>query len=148
VSKPVPRLLAGRGDRLFAKIIDWIILTLPPLGAAFLVLRRSSEAPLTTVRFQLWLAALVFLVILQWTLLSLRGQTLGKMAMGVRIVLQENGNNPGFLHAVVLRIFVPFLIGAVPVLGALFLMVNVLSIFGEDRRCLHDRIAGTKVVQV
>ncbi len=53
----------------------------------------------------------------------------------------------GFSHAWVLRSLVPGLIAAIPRLGALFVLADVLSIFGEERRCLHDYIAGTKVVK-
>jgi hypothetical protein len=35
----------------------------------------------------------------------------------------------------------------VPYLGAIFHMVDCLTIFREDRRCLHDHIAGTRVVR-
>ena len=34
----------------------------------------------------------------------------------------------------------------IPVLGPLFSLVNVCFIFREDRRCIHDLIAGTQVV--
>jgi hypothetical protein len=41
---------------------------------------------------------------------------------------------------------VPYLIGIVPILGILFVLCDVLSIFGETRRCIHDAMARTKVV--
>jgi hypothetical protein len=69
------------------------------------------------------------------------------MMTGLRIVDQDDGGNCGFLRTVVLRQFVPGLIAAVPLVGPLFALVDGLCIFGEQRRCLHDRIAGTKVVQ-
>lgn len=38
-------------------------------------------------------------------------------------------------------------IGQIPILGAIFGFVNVLFIFiGDQRQCLHDKFAGTKVV--
>jgi len=42
---------------------------------------------------------------------------------------------------------VPWLIEQVPLFGGLFWIVDVCLIFGEERRCLHDYIAGTKVVR-
>jgi hypothetical protein len=48
---------------------------------------------------------------------------------------------------VILRGFIPGLIGAIPYIGPLFSLVNVLFIFREDYRCVHDHIAGTIVVQ-
>jgi uncharacterized RDD family membrane protein YckC len=32
-------------------------------------------------------------------------------------------------------------------LGAFYSIADVLFIFGKDRRCLHDLLAGTRVVQ-
>ena len=66
---------------------------------------------------------------------------------GVRIVMYENGKLPGFVNGWLLRSFVPGLIGQVPYVGGLFSLVDILCIFGEERRCIHDMIAGTKVVE-
>jgi len=43
---------------------------------------------------------------------------------------------------------VPGILGAVPMIGNVFTIVNYCFIFRADRRCLHDLIAGTKVVKV
>jgi uncharacterized RDD family membrane protein YckC len=40
------------------------------------------------------------------------------------------------------------ILGAIPGLGALLSLVNVLMIFGQEQRCLHDLFANTIVVQV
>ena len=42
-----------------------------------------------------------------------------------------------------LRAWVTFFLGIVPLFG----IVDVLFIFREDRRCIHDMIAGTRVIQ-
>ena len=38
-------------------------------------------------------------------------------------------------------------ITAIPVAGGIFALADLLFIFREDRRCLHDHIAGTRVVR-
>ncbi len=47
-----------------------------------------------------------------------------------------------------MRYFLPTLISQVPFIGGIFGLVNALFIFGAERRCLHDRLAGTRVVDV
>jgi uncharacterized RDD family membrane protein YckC len=89
-----------------------------------------------------WLGMLVC----QCYLLAVRGQTIGKIVMGLRIVRFEDGGNPGFVKAVLLRTFLWALITAVPVVGTLIGVVGILFIFRDDQRCLHDHIAGTRVV--
>lgn len=82
----------------------------------------------------------------QIILLSVRGQDLGKLAVGTRIV-RLDGTKAGFLHAFVLRGVVPGLISMLPYVGMLFSLVNICFIFRADRRCIHDLIAGTRVVK-
>ena len=43
--------------------------------------------------------------------------------------------------------YLPFwVVGQVWVIGPILSLANPLFIFREDRRCLHDLLAGTKVV--
>jgi len=94
------------------------------------------------------LLGVFFCAVVQIWMLAVGGQTVGKRLLGIRIVRVQDDANPGFAHAVLLRSFVPMLIRAVPAVGLGFWLVDVLCIFREDQRCLHDLIAGTKVVQI
>ena len=144
--KLVDRPYANRGDRLTAVLIDWGIAVIPA-GIVVALARRSPEtAGAALSHWQLWVI-LAAILLIQYTLLSLRGQTLGKLAMRVRIVRATDGGNPGFVRAVVLRNIVRHLLSAVPILGGLFALADIVAIFGKERRCLHDRIAGTRVVE-
>lgn len=91
------------------------------------------------------------LLFIQCWLLATRGQTLGKKLVGIRIVTVADNANPGFGKAVGRREIVPGLIGFilnfVPPLGFVFFVVDSCFIFRADRRCIHDLIAGTKVVK-
>jgi uncharacterized RDD family membrane protein YckC len=74
------------------------------------------------------------------------GQTLGKKMMKIAIV-DQNDKVPAFAKLIGLR-YVPFqLAGAIPGL-ALVSIVDILMIFRSDRRCLHDILAGTRVIDV
>jgi uncharacterized RDD family membrane protein YckC len=74
-----------------------------------------------------------------------RGQTIGKRAVGIRIVSYDDLSNPGFWRAVGMRDLVPGVIGFFA--GLLFWTVDHAFIFGSERRCLHDYMAATIVVR-
>jgi len=89
--------------------------------------------------------AVAGLVIVQVILLTKDSQTLGKRALKIRIVKTSTGQNGGFVANVLLRLVVNGILGAfIPFYG----LVDTLFIFKEDRRCIHDFIAGTQVVNV
>jgi uncharacterized RDD family membrane protein YckC len=90
--------------------------------------------------------ALFILVAVQIVMISVRGQSVGKLLFRIRIARLRDERNPGFVHAFLLRSILPGLIEIIPVLGMFFMLVDVCFIFREDRRCLHDLIAGTVVV--
>ncbi len=76
-------------------------------------------------------------------LLTRDGQTLGKKALKIRIVVYRTGENGGFVPNVLLRTLVNgFLVGVLPPYD----IVDVLFVFRSDRRCIHDFLAGTVVV--
>jgi uncharacterized RDD family membrane protein YckC len=87
------------------------------------------------------------LVILQAVLLSIRGQSIGNMIVRTRIVRSPGGEPAGFLRAFLLRGFLARALRQIPFVGGLFWIVDSCFIFREDRRCLHDLIAGTKVIK-
>jgi uncharacterized RDD family membrane protein YckC len=74
------------------------------------------------------------------------GQTLGKKLIGIRIVLLDN-TAPALVRIIFLRYAPISAIALIPNVGGLATLVDSLFIFGESRRCLHDLIAGTKVVR-
>ena len=140
--------LAERGSRLGAVLLDALIATacVAPGVVVFLAGGHNND---TTKIIGALLVCLAFLAlaIVQIYLLTTRGQTIGKKFVGVKIVRYADNSNPGFVYACLLRAIVPGLIGGVPLLGPLFSIVDICFIFGEERRCLHDLIAGTKVLK-
>jgi uncharacterized RDD family membrane protein YckC len=132
---------------LAASLIDVLMFVV-----LYLILRIVSEVIESPTANALLVHSLVVgvlaLILVQITLLTRRGQTLGKIALGLRIVRMADGSNPGFRHALVLRALVPALIFALPFVGRFFALIDLLTIFGDDSRCLHDVIADTKVVEI
>jgi uncharacterized RDD family membrane protein YckC len=91
----------------------------------------------------LFLAGICAFAVLQIFLLSRDGQSVGKRVMGIRIVRNDSEANGGFVSNVLLRVIVNTVLSLIP----FYTLVDILLIFREDRRCIHDMIAGTKVVQ-
>lgn len=154
-----PPALAGRGQRLLAVILDGLI-ALAAGGAGLFMLvtrfvameRRGESLSPEALVLELAVPLLVLLVpilvltIIQVTMLCKHGQSLGKRLTGVRIV-RTDGSPVGFVHVILLRSFVLQLIGCIPFVGGFVGLIDPLLIFREDRRCLHDLIADTIVVE-
>lgn len=140
--------LARRWSRWLSAFLENLIFG---LCAVPLVLSGIFDESSNASEVNIYLAALsglLFLVlgIFQLVMLATRGQSIGKRLLGMRIVTHPDGQNPGGVKTILLRGVVPAVIGMIPVLGPLFSLVNVCFIFREDRRCIHDLIAGTQVV--
>jgi uncharacterized RDD family membrane protein YckC len=113
----------------------------------------------------------VLMLLINGVLWHRNGQSIGKMAVGIKIV-RTDGSRAGLSRIFGLRIlsislanfilasvgrfvpsFLPVLVGHNVLIilirlvsGALF-WIDVLMIFGASRRCLHDRIADTIVIR-
>lgn len=138
--------LANRLDRLWAKVIDHALYAAAGIVAAILIPGLKDSNLL--IPFLGLLAALLlgFFAYQVW-LLTTQGQTLGKKVMGLRIVKTSDMSNGGFVTNVLLRAVASAAVSLVPIFGTLFALADPLFLFRDDRRCLHDHIAGTCVIK-
>jgi len=142
--------LAGRWTRLGAVLIDGVIASalfgllawLTPIN--IFIPDPSQGIWLTMLRNAF--AGFVFFVLINGYLLATRGQTVGKMLLKIRIV-RSDGSPASFGRLVGLRFIVNTLLTLVPVVGGIYALVDALFIFRTQRRCVHDLIADTVVVQ-
>ncbi|MEO6993198.1 MAG: RDD family protein [Lacunisphaera sp.] len=144
---------ASRWLRLGAAILDGIIggiLVMPGFvlvtAAGFFTNPTHPNAPLMAEGLGLLGLGFLILMSIQIYLLTTRGQTIGKKLLAIKIVNFDDETNPGFVKAFLLRSFVNGLIASIPVVGPVYSLVDLCFIFRDDRRCLHDLLAGTKVV--
>ena len=137
---PVTRLLAQIVDTVFAAAC-----VLP--GALVLILGIVTEMRLTTILGVVGvLLGLAVALVVQVRLLR-DGQTVGKRQFEMRIVHFPTLEPVTLGTAFGIRYVVAQgLLGAIPWVGGLYGIVNILFVFAEDHRCLHDRIASTVVV--
>ncbi|HJV91553.1 MAG TPA: RDD family protein [Holophagaceae bacterium] len=149
-----PLEAADRGTRLVAVILDGLIaggvvgiLAAIAIPAVLGARRGGGDGGAILVLLPLMIF-LAFLGIFVWNLVLIHkyGQTLGKRIMKVRIV-RNDATRAGLGRIFWLRMFLPGVIGAIPIAGPLFSLVNICFIFRDDRRCIHDLIADTVVVK-
>lgn len=136
--------LADRGTRLLAALLDSIVVYVPTIGLILLGAAAGKGVGVLLVIVGILFALCI--VVAQIVMLHQRGQTIGKRVLGIRIVKFDTGQNGGGVTNVILRSLVPGLIGWIPYIGPLFGLINICFIFAGDRRCVHDHIAGTVVV--
>ena len=150
------RLPAALIDGLL-KVLCYLPITIPLLRTAFaeaLHGEQRSFAEISQLTTQIVdenlphaLPLFGLLVLVQGGLLAWRSQSVGKLLLGLRIVCVTDHAPAGFVRAFLLRGTMPFLLEQIPVLGLLFWTVDSCFIFRGDQRCLHDLVAGTKVVK-
>ncbi|MBL0210113.1 MAG: RDD family protein [Holophagaceae bacterium] len=153
LSQDLP-VLADRGTRLGASMLDGFILVIPMIflmwgfyalfGFKFLVPVPGLSGILLTIGVVL-IGTMLDLAI-NGTLLLRYGQTVGKKICKIKIV-KLNGDVPSLMDSFVKRRFIFTLAQQVPFIGGLFSLIDALMIFRKSCRCLHDEIAGTIVVK-
>jgi uncharacterized RDD family membrane protein YckC len=143
--------LAPLGRRFGAATIDMLIsLAFQVPSIALLVGAVAAAGPQGDPGVLGWLAMSSFVIMgmlslaLQGYLITTSGRSLGKRVLHIRIVKQEDGNPPGFVRGVLIREVLNWFFKW----GLLYGPADVLFVLGERRECLHDRIAGTRVVNV
>lgn len=142
--------LAGRGQRLGAAMVDGIIAIVLAIPTMFLLgtfeyLKAGRPMPLSLMIVSTGLGFLTFALI-NFYFLRTNGQTVGKKVIGIRIVGMDN-QLASVWRILGLRALPISIVAPLPVLGQLLPLIDVLFIFRKDRRCVHDLIAGTRVVR-
>lgn len=167
--------LASIGSRFLAVVINFVLflLTLLPFLQQFMALdpdperlnlgdmaarmeyarQLATQIPAETMT----LSSLLLLgyVLVQMILIIARGQSFGKLLVGIRTVDVETFDKPNFLKRVILRIVVLFMIyqfaSALPIpinMALILLMINYfIASRNPKKQGWHDKLAGTTVVK-
>ena len=143
---PADRLL-----RLGAAILDGIVFACMVYLPLFVILAGAGELqePATeTNEVVLGLGVILMLVGgIAWIWLTIlfvarNGQTIAKKLVGIKVV-RSDGSPASLGRIFWLRNVVNGLLGIIPLYG----LIDILFIFGEQRQCLHYKIADTIVVK-
>ena len=143
--------LATRSSRFTAAILDGVIALAYGFPILYLTgtwnyMSRGQNPPVGLTIAGSVISFLMF-VLVHGYFLKTNGQTVGKKLTGIRIA-DLDGNVPDVTKVILARYLPISVISLIPVVGMFFPLLDVLFIFRGDRRCIHDLIAGTKVVMV
>jgi len=148
---PVTVHYGGFWIRFVARLIDGVILALAnsvirlPL---FLALGLNRSMVLTQMAAPGFISAIILTITISTVIgvayeayfVSTRGATLGKMALGLKIVRPDGGGiSPGLAAG---RYFAQILSGMVLAIG------YIMAGFDSQKRALHDRICDTRVIRI
>ncbi|MBO6938254.1 MAG: RDD family protein [Deltaproteobacteria bacterium] len=137
--------LAGADRRVLARVYGGLAFQLPVLAGTAGAMATSSQ--------HAWRLGWIIAIVLSgaWGLVSLwllytRGQTLGKALAGVRMV-RSDGSRASLARLLFRRELPIAVLNALP-FGALVVLLESSPVFGARRRCTHDWIADTIVVDL
>jgi uncharacterized RDD family membrane protein YckC len=159
-----PVEVSSLGLRFFARLIDVLLVFTVAITLLFAGLlsiyshtvcgasgchREITGDPLQAIYLTVVIIG-VLAFLYEFLMIALRGQTLGKMAMGIKVVRLDNGQVPGFGRAFPRQVL-PGLAGLVPFCGGLLVLLVYLSVFFDRtgrKQTWYDQAAGDVVIRV
>ncbi len=132
-TKPLPSNPAGFWVRLGANLLDALIIGVPLLLLSYAINGHTDGD---------WFTNLISFLYSLLLPIFWHGYTLGKKIMGVRIV-KVNGEPVGF-GAMLLRLIVAGILYGIT-FGILVIISAIMVGVRDDKRSIHDLIAGTYV---
>lgn len=147
--------LATPWQRLVAQFVDGLAGTLsilPGLGLCLIGFQEHipGRKPPALFVAGVLVACLGLLVVLvaNFYLLTARAQTIGKWNCNLQIFDAETRRPAGLYRNWFLRMAVNHAITLIPIVGSFYSLIDILYIFRDDHRCLHDHLAGTEVMDI
>ena len=149
-------VLAGRWMRFAAVVLDGIVSSVITFAAMFAtghnyftevaaITDPTAFGEIFTIMFRSFLPGWIITLAMQGWFLYSHGGTLGKKLLGMRIV-RTDGSRASFARLLFLRAGLIVVISMIPLIGGIVALVDMLLIFRDSRKCLHDNIADTLVV--
>jgi len=155
--------LAGQGTRLLARLIDGVLLgvVITIVGLPFLrpfldEIQKASDAgaaaPSTSELYGTLIPFIAVAAVIglayEVILIGLRGATLGKMALGIKVQRADGTAGAPGLGVALIRWATMQLPSLIPFLGNIWSLIDPLWCLWDSRRqCLHDKAASTIVVR-
>ncbi|WP_327369401.1 RDD family protein [Streptomyces sp. NBC_01217] len=158
--------VASMGRRLGARAIDGVVIGVilsiimgiglagavgiandcDPNSADYTSCMNDASAGIVTAMFT-WIAVIaVFTLLYEWLMISLVGATVGKLAVGLRVVKENTGQNPG-LGSGFIRYIIPIVGAFLCYIGAILVYLSPFFDNSGKLQGWHDRAAGTLVIK-
>lgn len=141
-SKEIEVVLASRWSRFWAAFIDGLAMIVFYLPLFFVEPLEKLFYQSNNYFLELSYFVMGYLL-MNGYLLHKYGQTIGKNVFEISIVGMDN-QRMGIKEIILKRWCPTLLMGLIPFLG----LINILFIFRSNRRCLHDLIAKSKVIDI
>ena len=141
--------------RLYGFLLDalpFVVMVLILAGLTYLLDNGNMGNIEQNPFIYLFAIIVLFIAVVNIMLIIYRGQTLGKHWLNIAIVKDDTGVKIGFWRYTLLREFIGrnLVIGYIPLIQIIvypfYFIIDHAMIFGEDRKTIHDMIAGTKVI--
>ncbi|HEX4729470.1 MAG TPA: RDD family protein [Jatrophihabitans sp.] len=155
--------VAGVGQRFLARLIDSVIyfvvgIILFAIGLGSIASNTHQVCDFNGCHDETssggvggFLAAIAVLILFtflyEWLFIGLKGQTLGKMAMGVKVVRADNGQVPGLGKSFVRQI-IPAIASALCSLLGLLMYISVFFDNTGRNQTWYDKAAGDFVISL
>jgi len=139
--------LAGWGRRAAAVILDWLVLFVFIVGTsvwAFATTNPITDELADAAALLLVLEIFFLPTLYQWLMVGRWGQTLGKMALGARVVRAKDAGPVGYGRSAG-RAASAWLLGF---LVLPLLLAYLWPLWDRRNQTLYDKMAGTIVVRV
>jgi uncharacterized RDD family membrane protein YckC len=142
---------ASREQRFGAAFIDGIVIGIGTVPITFYLMQlaqsdRRLPFVVSPTLMAVGFVALAIVCVVNYLWLKSNGQTIGKRALGIKTV-RKDGSPVTVPRVFFLRYLPITLVGLIPFIGGIVALVDALIIFGSEKRCLHDLIADTIVIE-
>ncbi len=147
------QILAPRSERFVGAFIDGVIqiaLVVPlafGLGMVIGIAFGDSSTVMVLSQVAGGIVGVAVFLAVNGYLLATQGKTVGKLVVKTKIVDRETGALLPFGPLILKRYAWLWVVAIIPMLNIVVPLLNALMIFRSSRACLHDDIAGTKVIK-
>jgi len=149
LSPKIFKQLASIGDRFLAYLLDAIIWIAPFLFFLLALFTLMESFTLNWIFLIILVIILILIIVLNIILVLKRSQSIGKYLMNIYVYDLETNKRMGFWkYALLRKLVTKEIIPAVPFFGFFYTVVDIIFIFRDDHRAVHDHMSNSVVLKL